>query len=110
VERRKSQAVQEAIIDLLKPCEAHEFTLIADNGKEFADHQVVSSEVLNADFFFAHPCAAWEQRNYLWHLRVEFKSSKMLYMVKFLLKELREPVKFNPNDIGEYSLSIAIID
>ena len=60
VERRTSQDVQEAIIGLLKPCKAHVLTLTADNGKEFADHQVIS-EVLNADFFFTHPYAAWER-------------------------------------------------
>jgi IS30 family transposase len=35
-------------------------TLTADNGKEFADHERISSH-LQADFFFAHPYAAWER-------------------------------------------------
>ena len=60
VERRTAQAVREAIIGLLKPCEAHVHTLTADNGKEFANHQEISQK-LNADFFFAHPYAAWER-------------------------------------------------
>ena len=60
VERRTAQAVREAIIGLLKPCEAHVHTLTADNGKEFANHQEIS-EKLSADFFFAHPYAAWER-------------------------------------------------
>ena len=34
-------------------------TLSADNGKEFAEHERITQE-LQADFFFAHPYAAWE--------------------------------------------------
>ncbi len=60
VEQRTAQAVQETIISLLKPYKEYVHTLTADNGKEFADHQVIS-EVLNADFFFAHPYSAWER-------------------------------------------------
>ena len=60
VERRTAQAVQETIIGLLKPCETHVHTLTADNGKEFANHQEIS-EILSAEFFFAHPYAAWER-------------------------------------------------
>lgn len=60
VEQRTAQAVQASIISLLQPYKENLHTLTADNGKEFADHQVIS-EVLNADFFFAHPYAAWER-------------------------------------------------
>jgi IS30 family transposase len=60
VERRTAQAVQEAITNLLKPWKSHVHTLTADNGKEFAGHQEIS-HALDADFFFAHPYAAWER-------------------------------------------------
>jgi len=60
VERRTSQAVQEAVTSLLKPYKMFVHTLTSDNGKEFADHQEIA-EKLNADFYFAHPYAAWER-------------------------------------------------
>jgi IS30 family transposase len=60
VDRRTAQAVQEAITNLLKPWKSQVHTLTADNGKEFAGHQEIS-HFLEADFFFAHPYAAWER-------------------------------------------------
>jgi len=60
VERRTAQAVQETIINLLMPWKSQVHTLTADNGKEFAGHQNISHN-LDADFFFAHPHAAWER-------------------------------------------------
>ena len=60
VERRTAQAVQEAISYLLKPYKSYVHTLTADNGKEFAGHQEIS-HILDADFFFTHPYAAWER-------------------------------------------------
>ena len=35
-------------------------TITADNGKEFAYHKVVS-EVLDCDYYFAHPYASYER-------------------------------------------------
>lgn len=35
-------------------------TLTSDNGKEFANHELVA-EVLKIDYFFAHPFSAWER-------------------------------------------------
>jgi IS30 family transposase len=60
VERRTAQAVQEAISYLLKPYKSYVHTLTADNGKEFAGHQEIS-HILQTEFFFAHPYAAWER-------------------------------------------------
>jgi IS30 family transposase len=60
VERRTADQVSEALIDLLLPVSDRLHTLTADNGKEFAEHERVAHE-LQADFFFAHPYAAWER-------------------------------------------------
>jgi IS30 family transposase len=60
VGQRTAQAVQESIVSLLHRYKDYVHTLTADNGKEFADHQAIS-ELLDADFFFAHPYAAWER-------------------------------------------------
>jgi IS30 family transposase len=60
VEQRTADQVSQALIDLLLPVSDHLHTLTADNGKEFAEHERVAHE-LKADFFFAHPFAAWER-------------------------------------------------
>lgn len=60
VEQRTADLVSNAIIDLLQPVSNSLHTITADNGKEFAEHEKIARE-LNADFFFAHPYAAWER-------------------------------------------------
>ena len=60
VEQRTADQVSKAMINLLKPVSDRVYTLTADNGKEFAEHEIVGQE-LKADFFFAHPYAAWER-------------------------------------------------
>jgi len=60
VTRRTAAAVQEAILDLLKPYQASTHTITFDNGKEFANHQTIARE-LQANVFFAHPYSSWER-------------------------------------------------
>ena len=60
IERKTAQAVADAVIDLLKPIAGDLYTITADNGKEFADHERIA-ERLQADIFFAHPYSPWER-------------------------------------------------
>lgn len=60
VNQRTADQVGDAVIDLLRPVADRLHTLTADNGKEFAEHERIAHD-LNADFFFAHPYAAWER-------------------------------------------------
>jgi IS30 family transposase len=60
VDQRTAEAVEIAITHLLKPLTPVVHTITADNGKEFANHERIA-ETLNADFYFAHPNAAWER-------------------------------------------------
>jgi IS30 family transposase len=60
VEQRTADQVRNAVIDMLKPVSDRLHTLTSDNGKEFAEHEEIAKE-LKADFFFAHPYAAWER-------------------------------------------------
>jgi IS30 family transposase len=60
VDQRTADQVSNAMIDLLQPVSDHLHTITADNGKEFAEHEKIARE-LKADFFFAHPYAAWER-------------------------------------------------
>ena len=60
VDQRTADQVGDAVIELLQPVADRLHTLTADNGKEFADHERIARD-LQADFFFAHPYAAWER-------------------------------------------------
>jgi len=60
VERKTAEAVAAAVVTSLMPWKAQTQTLTSDNGKEFALHQIIAM-LLEADYFFAHPYAAWER-------------------------------------------------
>jgi len=60
VNQRTADKVGDAVIELLQNVVDRVHTLTADNGKEFADHERIA-HALQADFFFAHPYAAWER-------------------------------------------------
>lgn len=60
VERKTDDLVQAAVVRLLKPYADKVKTITSDNGKEFAAHETIASEV-EADFYFAHPFASWER-------------------------------------------------
>ena len=49
-----------AITQSLEPLKAQVHTLTSDNGKEFAEHAAIAKK-LQAEFYFAHPQAAWER-------------------------------------------------
>ena len=60
VDQRTTDQVGDAMIEVLQEVADRVHTLTSDNGKEFADHERIA-HVLQADFFFAHPYAAWER-------------------------------------------------
>jgi len=60
VARRTAAAVEDAILDMLRPYQSVTHTITFDNGKEFANHQAIAHK-LQADMFFAHPYASWER-------------------------------------------------
>ena len=60
VKRRTASAVRQAIVRLLSNMKASVHTITSDNGKEFAEHEVIAQQ-LNAGFYFAHPYASWER-------------------------------------------------
>ena len=57
---RKAASLAAAMVELLSPVRERVLTLTSDNGHEFADHQNIAA-ALQADFYFAHPYAAWER-------------------------------------------------
>ncbi len=60
VSHKSAKKIEGALLKRLKPIKEFVYTLTADNGKEFANHQIVSSE-LEAGFYFAKPYHSWER-------------------------------------------------
>lgn len=60
VSHKSAKKIEGALLKRLKPIKKFVYTLTADNGKEFANHQIVSSE-LEAGFYFAKPYHSWER-------------------------------------------------
>jgi IS30 family transposase len=60
VPHRTAQAVQDQVHRLLVPVKDKVHTLTSDHGKEFAYHEQIAG-MLQLDFYFAHPYAAWER-------------------------------------------------
>ncbi|ROQ25786.1 IS30 family transposase [Gallaecimonas pentaromativorans] len=50
VKTKEASEVSEAIIDMLKPYQAHVHTITADNGSEFVEHKAIA-KALAADFY-----------------------------------------------------------
>ena len=60
VNTKSAAEVTKATIALLRPFKDAVHTITADNGKEFAYHEKIST-VLSADIYFAHPYRSWER-------------------------------------------------
>lgn len=60
VRRNTSEAVAQALAELLEPVQEKCHTITSDNGREFARHQEIADR-LQAGFYFAHPYASWER-------------------------------------------------
>ena len=60
VSQRTAEAVSRAIIGTLAPIKHVVHTLTADNGKEFAEHELIAI-ACKADFYFAKPYASWQR-------------------------------------------------
>ena len=57
---KKAASLADATVSLLKPYRRRVLTITADNGKEFARHNLIAKE-LKSGFFFAHPYHSWER-------------------------------------------------
>ncbi|MCH9699245.1 MAG: IS30 family transposase, partial [Gammaproteobacteria bacterium] len=60
VESKHAAGVTAATVSLLAPFLDQVFTITADNGKEFADHEAITKQ-LGATVYFAHPYHSWER-------------------------------------------------
>ena len=60
VSSKSADAVTKATIEMLMPFKGCVHTITADNGREFAGHELISA-ALDADIYFAHPYNSWER-------------------------------------------------
>ena len=60
VTRKTASNVSKAMIKLLTPFKHKVHTITSDNGREFAAHQSVSTQ-LKTKFYFAKPYASWQR-------------------------------------------------
>ena len=60
VENKDAASVEIAIINTLRKSGLPIFTLTADNGREFANHESIT-QILKTSFYFAHPYCSWER-------------------------------------------------
>ena len=60
VSDKSAESVTKATIELLKPYKDRVHTITADNGKEFANHEEISTH-LDAKVYFARPYHSWER-------------------------------------------------
>jgi transposase, IS30 family len=57
---KNAEELAKAVIEILQEWKPFLHTITADNGKEFAEHKMIS-EALDLDFYFAHPYHSWER-------------------------------------------------
>lgn len=60
VKNKSAKQVSKAIIKMIKTSSLPAHTITFDNGKEFADHEVIAKS-LNLKTYFAHPYSSWER-------------------------------------------------
>ena len=60
LQAKHAEGVAAKINSLLRPHKHQCHTVTFDNGKEFAEHETIASE-LEADIYFAHPYHSWER-------------------------------------------------
>lgn len=60
VESKESAGIEKACIETLKDWQPFLYTITSDNGKEFANHKNIATE-LNINYYFANPYHSWER-------------------------------------------------
>ena len=60
IDSKDAEIVKNATIELLENWKPFLYTMTSDNGKEFAKHKDIASE-LEIDYYFANPYCSWER-------------------------------------------------
>ena len=113
VASKEAKVVSKAIIESLNDWLPYIKTITADNGKEFASHQLVS-ENLSIDYFFARPYHSWERgsnENLNGLIRQYFKkSSDFSTITKEQVKAVEEKLNKRPRKRFNFENPIFVMD
>ena len=60
VESKESSNIEKACVEALQDWQLYLHTITSDNGKEFANHQNIATQ-LNINYYFANPYHSWER-------------------------------------------------
>lgn len=60
ISRKTAEQSADATIELLDPIKKYVHTITSDNGKEFANHEIIGQK-LDSQMFFATPYCSWER-------------------------------------------------
>ncbi len=110
---KEAKTVSKTIIEALEDWKPYLKTITADNGKEFAYHQLVSDK-LNIDYYFARPYHSWERgsnENINGLIRQYFKkSSDFSTITKEQVKAVEERLNQRPRKRFNYENPIFVMD
>ena len=111
VNRKTALEVEKALTSTLSDMEDCVLTLTADNGKEFARHQVIASK-LGATVYFARPYHSWERglnehtnglvRQYL------PKSTRLDTLDNEIVKEIENLLNNRPRKVLQFRTPIEV--
>lgn len=113
VESKIAAVVSQAIIDELQDWKPYIYTITADNGKEFAEHQKIA-EQLNIDHYFAKPYHSWERgsnENLNGLIRQYFKkSSDFSTITNQEIKRIEDKINNRPRKRFNYENPIFVMN
>lgn len=113
VKSKESSVVTKGILDLLIDWKPYLNTITADNGKEFAGHEVVA-ETLVIDYYFAHPYHSWERgsnENLNGLVRQYFpKGSDFANITNERILQVQNKINNRPRKRFDYETPIFVMD
>lgn len=113
VESKQADVVSKAIVEELTDWKPYIKTITSDNGKEFANHELVA-EKLNIDYFFARPYRSWERgsnENINGLIRQYFKKSTDFTTITHEMVKLVEAILNNrPRKRFDYENPIFVMN
>lgn len=113
IESKEAKVVANAINELLEDWLPYIYTITSDNGKEFAEHKLVT-EQSSIDFYFAHPYHSWERgsnENLNGLIRQYFpKKSDFNLIDDQMIRDVQEKINSRPRKRFNFENPLAEMD
>lgn len=111
IRHKDSQSILKVILKLLKPLKELIHTITSDNGKEFAEHEIIAKK-LDLKYFFADPYASWQRglnENTNGLIRQYFpKKFDFTLITEKLLKEVEIKINSRPRKMLNFESPIKV--